>query len=126
MVLNSLDMHQTTQPVTTISDVFEPAMPISPIISDEVRHILCMNLVQMIQFIIATFGIFSNVINVTVYAKMGYLETSSITLTALAVVDRIASAWLLMVSVGYRSMYDGTGITPLSVTLTPHGGTDPG
>ncbi|GFN89467.1 hypothetical protein PoB_001597300 [Plakobranchus ocellatus] len=96
------------QPVTSISDIFGPATLISPIIRDEVRDILFVVLVQVIQLIIATFGIFSNVINVNVYAKMGYSETSSITLRALAVVDIIAEAWLLMVSVGYRSMYDGT------------------
>ncbi|GFO03132.1 hypothetical protein PoB_002963700 [Plakobranchus ocellatus] len=116
--LDSLDVHQITQPVTSISDIFGPATPISPIIRDEFKDILFVVLVQVIQFIIATFGIFSNVINVNVYAKMGYSETSSITLTAPAVVDIIAEAWLLIVSVGYRSTYNGTGIPPLSVTLT--------
>ncbi|GFO38451.1 chemosensory receptor a [Plakobranchus ocellatus] len=91
--------------------------PISPIVSDEVRHILFTILVQVGQLVIASFGILSNVVNIIVYFKMGFSETSSVTLTALALTDLLTEIWLVLMAASLQSHYTGAQVTPLSVTI---------
>ena len=94
-----------------------PVSPPAPLISGRAVEILFIVVVRVAQLIIATFGVFSNVTNVIVYAKMGYTETSSITLTALSLADLVTELWLLLMAAGYRPAAAGIDVPPLTVTL---------
>ncbi|RUS78162.1 hypothetical protein EGW08_014071 [Elysia chlorotica] len=94
-----------------------PPPPPTPLISGKVVEILFLVVVRIAQLVISAFGIFSNVINVVVYSKMGFTDTSSITLTALSLADLVSEMWLLLMATGYRPAAAGVDVPPLSVTL---------
>ncbi|GFR82997.1 chemosensory receptor A [Elysia marginata] len=90
---------------------------ITPLISHKAVEIFFFAAVRVAQLIIASFGVFSNIVNVTVYSKMGFAETSSITLTALSLTDLVIEMWLLLMAIGYRPASAGVDVPPLTVTL---------
>ncbi|GFN83225.1 chemosensory receptor a [Plakobranchus ocellatus] len=92
------------------------ALPPSPIISDEVKDILVFILTHVFQLILASFGILSNMVNIIVYIKMGFSETSSITLTALSLADLFTELWLLLMAAGMHEDLEGEAY-PVSVVL---------
>ncbi|GFO06658.1 chemosensory receptor a [Plakobranchus ocellatus] len=115
--MTPVNVQETGPKTTSLPGTSVQSLHVHPIISDEVRDILFYVLVQVVQLIFATFGIISNLINVTVYTKMGFSETSSITLTALSLADLVTELWLLLMAASLRPRYFGLGVRPLSVTL---------
>ncbi|GFN83238.1 peptide receptor gpcr [Plakobranchus ocellatus] len=110
-------VQNTGKQIMSVSDISNPAQHVSPIISDEIRDISFMILIQIVQLIFATFGIFSNIVNVIVYIKMGFSETSSITLTALSLADLITELWLLLMATSLRAHQDSADVIPLPVII---------
>ncbi|GFN83222.1 chemosensory receptor b [Plakobranchus ocellatus] len=109
-------VQETGQPATSIPENSLEVLLLSPIVSNEVKEILVFILTQVFQLIFATFGIFSNIVNVIVYIKMGFSETSSITLTALSLADLVTELWLLKMAASLYENYDEK-VFPVSVTL---------
>ncbi|GFO48573.1 peptide receptor gpcr [Plakobranchus ocellatus] len=117
VTLTPLDVQETERPAIPVPDISSQSPPIAPILSNEAVGILFVAAVQVAQLVIATFGFFSNIVNVIVYTRMGFVETSSITLVALSLADLVTEIWLVLMAAGYRPDYDGTDVPPLSVTL---------
>ncbi|GFN83236.1 peptide receptor gpcr [Plakobranchus ocellatus] len=113
----SIDVQVTGTPIASDSDISHPVQHVSPIISDEIRDISFIILIQIVQLIFATFGIFSNLVNIIVYLKMGFSETSSITLTALSLADLVTELWLLLMATSLRAHQDSVDVLPLPVTI---------
>ncbi|GFN83235.1 chemosensory receptor a [Plakobranchus ocellatus] len=113
--LATLNVQKNGQTITPITDITVQAESVSPIISDEVRSILFVILVKGLQLIFASFGIFSNMVNIIVYIKMGFSETSSITMTALSLADLFTELWLLLMAASLHVRFED-GL-PLSVTI---------
>ncbi|GFO37467.1 chemosensory receptor a [Plakobranchus ocellatus] len=112
-----MDAHESGLSATTVPSISNLAPPITQLVSDEVRDILMIILVSVVMLIVGTFGIFSNVINVIVYIKMGFTETSSITLTALSVADLITELWLVLMAASLRPHHTAAPVVPLSMTI---------
>ncbi|GFN83237.1 chemosensory receptor a [Plakobranchus ocellatus] len=117
VTLTPMNVQEAGQSASPNPDISDLSQPISPIISDEVRDILFVIFVQVIQLIFASFGILSNMVNIIVYIKMGFSETSSITLTALSLADLITELWLLLMAASVRIGHSSFTVIPLSVTI---------
>ncbi|GFO15204.1 peptide receptor gpcr [Plakobranchus ocellatus] len=117
MILTTpMSVQETGQPGMSALNKSYADPPLSPLMSNEVKDTIVFVLTQIFQLILASFGIFSNIVNVIVYIKMGFSETSSITLTALSLADLVTELWLLLMAAGLYENFDGYAY-PTSIIL---------
>ncbi|GFO01971.1 chemosensory receptor b [Plakobranchus ocellatus] len=114
----SVHVQETGQSGTSVPDKSFAAPPVSPLVSLEVMDMIIFILAQLLQLIVAGFGIFSNIVNVIVYIKMGFSDTSSITLTALSLADLATECYLFLMAASLHGSYDhAESIFPVTVTV---------